>query len=239
LQHNELGRMINSYLNNETLDFERKVNVNGEQIRFHSFIRPIDHGILEVVRNNTREFNDKKNLLKLNEKLEIQNLIMTEAKRMANIGSYISSPNSEDVKFSDNIYRILDCRPRAFKPSYQAFKEFIHPEDMEEFEESVHWKMNHGDKKEYCYRINSKKGKIKHLRSKNRKITINGRTVIIGIVQDISDRIQAENDLRLKNMELNGSNVELDSFNRVASHDLQEPLRKIQMFLSRIDETDK
>src|SRR5690606_10891641 len=91
LQHNELGRMINSYLNNETLDFERKVNVNGEQIRFHSFIRPIDHGILEVVRNNTREFNDKKNLLKLNEKLEIQNLIMTEAKRMANIGSYISS----------------------------------------------------------------------------------------------------------------------------------------------------
>jgi len=37
-----------------------------------------------------------------------------------------------------------------------------------------------------------------------------------------------------KNRELERSNIELASFNHMASHDLQEPLRKIQTFISRI-----
>ncbi|SCY41584.1 PAS domain-containing sensor histidine kinase [Flavobacterium caeni] len=41
------------------------------------------------------------------------------------------------------------------------------------------------------------------------------------------------------NEELNGKNKELASLTYIASHDLQEPLRKIQMFTSRILETDE
>src|SRR5690606_6165039 len=42
--------------------------------------------------------------------------------------------------------------------------------------------------------------------------------------------------LKKKNLELKRSNSELESFNQVTSHDLQEPLRKIQMFISMIME---
>lgn len=41
-----------------------------------------------------------------------------------------------------------------------------------------------------------------------------------------------------KIVELEHLNSELDSFNHVASHDLQEPLRKVQTFISRIAEND-
>jgi hypothetical protein len=44
--------------------------------------------------------------------------------------------------------------------------------------------------------------------------------------------------LEEKNLELERNNKELASFNYVASHDLQEPLRKIQTFISRLEEKE-
>jgi len=44
--------------------------------------------------------------------------------------------------------------------------------------------------------------------------------------------------LEQKNLRLQSQNDELASFNYIASHDLQEPLRKIRMFSSRIEEME-
>ncbi len=46
------------------------------------------------------------------------------------------------------------------------------------------------------------------------------------------------NELRQKNIDLEKMNKELQSFVYISSHDLQEPLRKIQIFASRVIETE-
>lgn len=59
------------------------------------------------------------------------------------------------------------------------------------------------------------------------------------VVEDITARLNAEQALRNTNAELRKANAELEQFAYVSSHDLQEPLRTInvytQMFLRRFD----
>lgn len=59
------------------------------------------------------------------------------------------------------------------------------------------------------------------------------------VVEDVSARLTAEQALRTTNAELRKANAELEQFSYVSSHDLQEPLRTInvytQMFLRRYD----
>jgi PAS domain S-box-containing protein len=58
------------------------------------------------------------------------------------------------------------------------------------------------------------------------------------VTRDLTERKASEDFMRKKNEELEAKNQELASFAYVASHDLQEPLRKIQTFLSRIGEME-
>ena len=62
----------------------------------------------------------------------------------------------------------------------------------------------------------------------------NGKEIhaVMAIHHDITELVKASRELQKRNDELNISNQQLEQFAYIASHDLQEPLRKIQTFSS-------
>ncbi len=60
----------------------------------------------------------------------------------------------------------------------------------------------------------------------------------VKINNSLAELEKANSELLRTTKDLERSNEELASFNHIASHDLQEPLRKIQTFISRFSEKD-
>jgi len=77
-----------------------------------------------------------------------------------------------------------------------------------------------------------KKGEPRTLLASGRMMTgVNGeKTGAVVVMQDITELKKSEKSLQEYSAELARSNGELENFAYVASHDLQEPLRKIQAF---------
>ena len=66
------------------------------------------------------------------------------------------------------------------------------------------------------------------------EIHLDNRRIFAGIIHDITELKKAENEIREYALKLELSNAELQDFAYVSSHDLQEPLRKIQAFGDRL-----
>jgi PAS domain S-box-containing protein len=74
----------------------------------------------------------------------------------------------------------------------------------------------------------------------------NNITGYVKVTRDLTERKIAEEEIKAKaeqlkanNIELQKMNKELESFAYISSHDLQEPLRKIQTFVTRIIEKEE
>lgn len=178
-------------------------------------------------------------LKKANEVLIITTESIKHAEQIGEFSSWQWDLETNKLIYSDNQYRLLGCEPQSFEPTIEKFLEFVHPQDRHIIINGSDTVMGGGNTNIAYFRIIRKDGELRYFKSIGKMLTdAQGKKVLIGINRDITDFQLNSIALAERNRALEQSNKELDSFNHIASHDLQEPLRKIQTFISRISDIE-
>ncbi len=190
--------------------------------------------LIGVNKDLTSEVNAKEKLSQLNRKLEIQIKMLSNAEMMAAVGSYSYDQDKGTYEFSSNLFRILELDPENEELTEEKFLNAIHPEDRVRLEK-VRKKVGVATVFESNeFRILTSKEKVRFLKYTYKLFKESGKKMLVVTLKDMTEETITKKSLEEKNKELYHSNAELAEFNYFASHDLQEPLRKIQTFISRI-----
>ncbi len=141
---------------------------------------------------------------------------------------YVNSGALTNLGYS--LPEMKQMTPIDIKPDYEmeSFKAIIKP-------------LTTGEKDQLIFqtRHQRKNGTVYPVEVYLQLVKQNTDEIYIAIIVDITDRTRSEEKLKLYTKQLEQSNRELESFAFVASHDLQEPLRKVQVFSDRLASTLK
>lgn len=163
------------------------------RIRTKVFKRRPDGTVLHTI-SLAQDIHDAK---KAQEKMNLQHRIDRQAERIANIGNWEWNLQTGQVTWAENLYRMIGVDPGT-EPSLERFIRAIHPDDQHfMWEESERIKqMDEGPLKEYQFRVISRDGDIRHIRSASELINRAGEKFLIGTLRDVTEDVQLHQELR-------------------------------------------
>jgi len=181
-------------------------------------------------------YKDIKQLRKVNNDLMISERLSEHSEKISNICNWFWFLETNKLSFNKNIYNMLCCNLEDFDHSIEGFNKFVHPEDKHIISEGAERALNEHESATVYYRVIRKDNEIRYFKSVSTIIKdALENTVMIGVITDITEFRRNSILLEQKLLDLERTNIDLMAFNHVASHDLQEPLRKIETFISRIE----
>lgn len=165
--------------------------------------------------------------------------LLKETEQMLNFGTWSLDIATGELKWSDEMYALIGHKKASVTGPITAefYIQRIARDDRESFSKALKESIAGNGKFEHIYTVKGASKDIVVI-SKGKMVPgPDGKPAkLIGITKDITKERDYEQSLQDKVKELDRSNKELEEFAYIASHDLQEPLRKITSFSERLKE---
>jgi PAS domain S-box-containing protein len=165
---------------------------------------PLPHGGFITVYTDVTERKRAEEALAISERSQ------AIAQQVAHLGSWIWDPLPNKAYWSDELYRLLGCKPQEFEGCYEAMLRFVHPDDRERFSTTLKRAFKGQGPYDFEHRIVRADGTeriVQELAEIFRGADGRPRQVV-GTVHDVTERKQAEqalrdSELRLRTLVLN------------------------------------
>jgi diguanylate cyclase (GGDEF)-like protein/PAS domain S-box-containing protein len=124
---------------------------------------------------------------------------LAEAQKISHVGSWELDNVTNKIRWSAEAFRIFEQDPASFVPSFEAFLDTVHPDDRNMLKETFGRSLQEHNAYEIEHRLLMKDGRIKYAREQGvTSFDELGRPLLtVGTVQDITDRIRSEQQIKL------------------------------------------
>lgn len=180
-----------------------------------------------------RKMEESTNELVINEKRYV------DAQEMAHFGNWEMDIVNHEMKWTDEVFRIFGLQPKSFKPTLSEYLNYVHFEDRTMVDD--------------CFEQMAKDGKVHHL---EHRILIDGRSIkhvairgkvyyeeltskilLVGVIQDISERKLNEQLLVEKNITNRSSQLMQQALTDTSFH-VRTPLSSIINLLFLLEKSE-
>jgi diguanylate cyclase (GGDEF)-like protein/PAS domain S-box-containing protein len=143
-------------------------------------------------------FSDITERRRAEERLKRSESSLAAAQERAHLGSWEWDIATDELRWSDEHYRIFGHAPQSFTPSYEPhYLDAIHPDDREHVEQAIKGAFE-GKLYSIAYRIVRSDGEVRHVQTHGEVLFDEGSKEPVGTagtVQDITERKWAEEQL--------------------------------------------
>ncbi len=168
---------------------------DGSVVTLQNLVRTIHWQGEPAIQSTVIDISDRK---RAEEKLRRSEAHLAEAQRIGDLGSWEWDVVTNELDWSAEVYRIFDIDPETFDGTYEAFLEFVHPDDRNLVLESIDQALYRQQPYDLKHRIALHTGEVRVVHERA-AVTVDDAgkpTRMLGTVQDITERDRIEEALR-------------------------------------------
>jgi diguanylate cyclase (GGDEF)-like protein/PAS domain S-box-containing protein len=154
---------------------------------------------LVVANEQNRELNAslEQKVIERTQELSRLNDLFEEAQQITQLGNWEWNIKTNDLKWSDQIYRIFGLEPKSVEPNYDTFMSYVHSDDRKLVNDSVQRSLDDDVPYDIIHKLVLIDGSIKYVREQGhvQRNVDNEPERMIGTVQEITQQVRIQQEL--------------------------------------------